>query len=293
MAPNAGKATPPGKPPKITGHTPTVPRDELALSRKPLGYFQLTPPTLLEPRPRSFSLFASGEQPRLSLSPSLVRLFQEQPYPGLSWPTHIGYDVIPPDKTFLSIEKSMDMFNSSKGDDDDDNDKVHVGVDEQLDPGTFTVSLVLRNLNAASISSGNFGLDLLHEPTLSGSFTFNPPGSFLFPDNTQYGPVAAGVSMTFLNLHFKRKGKEFIELGLGQMGAQIDSTGKVVFPFGAQVEIHNPFTSFISKDLSVIISAGGSFKKPDPTDPDFNNQNKDNFLLRWSPIGISTIVHFD
>jgi hypothetical protein len=267
----------------------------LTLSRKPLGYFQLTPPTLLSPRPRFAHLLVPDEHLKLNLSPPPTYLFQERPYPGLGWPFHLAYEVDPPDKTFLSIEKAVEIAtDKEKGGDDDDDEKVHWGIDEQLDPGTFTLSLVRRNLNFfPPIKRGDFQLDIGHEPTIGGSFTFNPPGGFLAPNNMQYGPVALGVSMTALNFHFKRRGQEFLEFGLGQVGAQIDATGKVVFPFGAQLEIHNPFTDLWSKDLSVIISTTGSFAQPDPSDPDYTEQTKNHYRLHWTPIGISTIWHFD
>jgi hypothetical protein len=142
---------------------------------------------------------------------------------------------------------------------------------------------VARDWNAHSFQRGLFVADLLHEPGVNLQFDFNPPGSFnplAIPAG--YGPAAAGLSATALNLHFQKysKGKatDVLELALGQFGVQVDATGKLAFPFGVQAELHDVF----APKISLFVNAGGSLE------PQQNGKLK----LEWSTPVLGVMWHW-
>jgi hypothetical protein len=177
------------------------------------------------------------------------------PYPGLCFPAVLQWKLDSPQKQEITIDEANRAASAQSG------PPIHPGLDGALDPGTFNVSLVARDWNLKAFKRGLFLADVLHEPGVSVQFGFNPPGSFnplTIPAG--YGPAAAGVSATALNLHFQRysKGKatDVLELALGQFGAQVDSTGKLVLPFGVQGELHDVF----APKISLFVNAAGSLK---------------------------------
>jgi hypothetical protein len=193
------------------------------------------------------------------------RLFTDQPYPALNWPLRLEHVIESPPDQYVSLDEAKNASQEHG---------FTVGLDTALDPFNFTATIVLRDLNACSYQRGPFGLDFLHEPNFSLGFSYNLPAG----SQAVVGPWAAAAALTLLNLHFQYKGKDKLELGLGQVGAQFDSTGKLTFPFGVQAEYHDVFTP----NLSVTLSAGGSVKQPDPGDPDYLT-HKDQFRVSWNP----------
>lgn len=245
--PIAGRAA--ARPPRVSGHAPSDPRTYLHLSSRPLGSYQLTPPNLMSARRSQIYLLRPDEVLHLDPVPAASpRLRLENPYPDLMNGSTFRWKFVAPAGELLTSEE---IDKKIKGDDNG----VRPGLDLSLDPGTFSLSLVARDWNFKTFKRGWFLADVLHEPTASLQFGFNPPGSFnpeALP--TGYGPATVALSMTALNLHFQRGGEEFFELALGQFGVQVDATGKMSFPFSVQGELHDVFAPHVS----LFVSAGGS-----------------------------------
>jgi hypothetical protein len=268
--PLAGRAG--ARPPRVTGHSGSDPRTSLNLSSKPLGYFQLTPPNLNVGRRSPIHLLAPDNVLHLDPIPAApTKLRLENPYPDFLRSSVFRLQVdSPPSQVFTSEEINKTNANAAEG--------VRLGLDLSLDPGTFSISAVARDWNLKTFRRGAFLADILHEPTVNLQFGFNPPGSFnplALP--TGYGPAAAGLSMTALNLHFQRGGEEFLELALGQFGVQVDSTGRMALPFSVQGELHDVFAPHVS----LTVSAGGSLVPQD-----------EKFRLDWNPPVVGLLWHW-
>jgi hypothetical protein len=203
-------------------------------------------------------------------SPAKLRL--ENPYPDFVQASMFQLKMdSPPSQLLTPEEMSNTTANPIKG--------VRLGLDMSLDPGTFSISALARDWNWKTFRRGAFLADILHEPTLNLLFGFNPPGSYnplALP--TGYGPAAVGLSITALNLHFQRNGDEFFELALGQLGVQLDSTGRMAFPFSVQGELHGVF----APDLSLIVNAGGSLEQ----------QKDGKFRLEWGTPVVGLLWHW-
>ena len=269
--PVAGRAA--ARPPRVAGHAGSDPRTHLNLSPKPLGSYQLTPPNLTTSLRSHIHLLSPEQVLHLDPIPSApTKLRLENPYPDFAQALVYRLQMdSPPAQRFTSEEMNDTSSKPLTG--------VRLGLDASLDPGTFSISLVARDWNGKTFRRGPFLADILHEFTGNLKFDFNPPGSYnplALP--TGYGPAAAGVSITALNLHFKRNGEEFIELALGQIGVQLDSNGKMAFPFSAQGELHDVF----APNLSLTLSAGGSLEQ--------NKHGK--FDLKWDAPVVGLLWHW-
>jgi hypothetical protein len=130
------------------------------------------------------------------------------------------------------------------------------------------LSFVARHLDAFRFRIGAVPIDLLHEPTATLDVSLNP---------ATYGAVAAQISGTLLNVHFQQHHQDFVELALGQMGLNIDSSGHVTGgSIGAQAEIHssNPhFSVFLSESLTLAPGPGGSV------------------TTAWGPLTFGILIH--
>ena len=269
--PIAGRAA--SRPPRVTGHTPSDPRSSLNLSSKPLGFYQLTPPTLTGSLRSRIHLLSPEDA--LHLDPitwAAPRLRLENPYPDFAHTSGFKLTLDSPDSQLLSPNEALKAADNKA-------DGVRLGLDTSLDPGTFSLSALARDWNLKSFRRGAFLADVLHEPTVSLQLTFNPPGSYNpLATRTGYGPTAAGVSITALNLHFQRNGEEFFELAFAQLGVQVDSNGRLGFPLSVQGELHDVF----APNLSLTISAGGSLTQ----------QDDGKFRLVWTPPVVGLLWHW-
>ncbi len=261
-------------PPRVTGHSGSDPRTTLNLSPRPLGSYQLTPPNLTSGLRSHIHLLPPDEVLHLDpIPPSAPRLRLENPYPDFVRPSVFRLKLDSPQSQELTSEQVNDAGSDAK------KEGVRLGLDMSLDPGTFNLSAVARDWNLKTFRRGAFLADILHEPGVSFQFGFNPPGSFnplSLP--TGYGPAAAGLSFTALNLHFQRAGEDFFELALGQFGVQVDSTGKMSLPFSVQGELHDAFAPHVS----LTINAGGSLQP----------QQNGKFKLDWNPPVVGLLWHW-
>lgn len=264
--------------PRVAGHSSSDPRTSLTLSPRPLGSYNLTLPALTTGIRDRIHLLPPDKVLHLDPPSSTApKLFLENPYPGLARPAFLEWKLESPSSRELTIDEVNRAASDRSG------PPLRLGIDGALDPGTFSFSIVARDWNLHTFHRGLFLADLLHEPGVNVQFGFNPPGSFnplAIPAG--YGPAAAGVSATALNLHFQRysKGKatDVLELALGQFGVQVDATGKLAFPFGIQAELHDVF----APRISLFVNAGGSLE------PKENGKLK----LEWSTPVLGLMWHW-
>ncbi|HEX4322695.1 MAG TPA: hypothetical protein VHZ52_17400 [Acidobacteriaceae bacterium] len=269
--PVAGRAA--SRPPRVAGHTASDPRGSADLSSKPLGSYQLTPLNLTDSLRSRIHLLSPEDA--LHLDPivwAAPRLRLEIPYPDFAHTSGFKLAMDPPDSQTLSPREVLQCIN-------DKSEGVRCGLDLSLDPGTFSLSVVARDWNLKTFRRGAFLADVLHEPTASVQLSFNPPGSYNpLAGPTGYGPMAAGISVTALNLHFQRNGEEFFELAFAQLGVQVDANGRMGFPLSVQGELHDIF----APNLSLTISAGGSLAQ----------QDDKKFHLSWTPPVVGLLWHW-
>jgi Domain of unknown function (DUF4157) len=145
---------------------------------------------------------------------------------------------------------------------------TELGVDIAADTSwSAQLSLVARHWDMASFHRGGVTIDVLHEPSASLALSV---------DQSSLGMVTAQVAVTGLNLVFRAHGREFIELGLAQLGLALDSRGELIWSTGAQIEVHSP-----KQWLSFVLSTSGTA----------THKRDGSVDLNWSPITFGVVFH--
>lgn len=250
------------------GRAPTDPRTQLQKAAKPLGSLQLRMPIFTNPNRQSLRLLPPGDELTLTAKRPgpYFHLLQESPYMGLADPFFTRVTAPAPESRVISNKEAASLVSDPNG------EKVVLGSDLDLDPFNFSLDFVVRHLDLFHFKIAGVTFDLLHEPTGTVSFAFNPNTPFHVPrEPFEYGPLTAAVTGTVLNAHLQRNGDDILELGLGVGGVSIDRFGKPSFPFGVTAELHDVF----GPDISLLVSAGGTFVPRD---------DGNGFQLNWVPL---------
>jgi hypothetical protein len=145
---------------------------------------------------------------------------------------------------------------------------IQFGLDFSVDTTLAKQASILpRHFDFYRISLGGVPIDLGHEPTGSAGLSFNPKS---------FGTLTALASISAVNIHIQRQGKDFIELALGQLGIGYDSNKNTFVPLSAQAEIHSP-----NEHFSIYVNGGGTWSRAPGQ----------GWTATWNPLTLGILFH--